>query len=120
MLSVLMRVARVSLINNANIRIQNVSERLKDSLSGKGIDLVLDGSGFPAIEFPEKEGDLLRNEEFITLVKVLVSEGVAFCRDYKQMFPPSYVVEELKSRGVINQEIVTCGFNGTDWVYEAS
>lgn len=115
-----MNVARVSLIGKGYIRILNVSVSLKESLSSKGLEVVPDGHGFPAIEFTEKEGSLLSNEEFVSIVKLLVSEGVAFCRDFKQMYPPSYVVEELRKCEKIPQDIVTCGFNGKEWVYETA
>lgn len=84
----------------------------------KGISIVPDGLGFPAIEFKANDKSLLENDEFIELVKILVIEGVAFCRDYKEAFPPSYAVEELKNSGFISDKITICGYDGKKWLYE--
>ena len=113
-----MIMTRVPLILNDRVRLVNLTARLRDLLAENGFEVVPDGNGHPSVKFEDTDTDLLENKSLVSVLVFLAEHGVAFSRDFKQTYPPSYAMQEIRAKGLYNGKIIGCGFNGKEWVYE--
>jgi hypothetical protein len=113
-----MAITRVPLILEDKVRLINLTADLRDKLIAAGFEVIPDGYGYPSVKYEPVKENITLNQSLISLLSYLAGQGVAFERDHKQAYPPSYAIQHLREHGLYKGEIIICGFNGSDWEYE--
>ena len=111
-------VTKVTLIMDCNVRLKDLTSSLRDKLLMEGFEVVPDGHGNPSIKFDLEPKPVLENQSLIKVISFLANNGVAFSRDYTQMYSPAYTIELLRNNNFYKGNIILCGYNGEEWVYE--
>ena len=93
------------------IRIEYLSEEIRDKIIKLGLSIEKDKSNRDAIPF-KNEGDLHTNQDFINIFSLLNKAGIAFGEDYKQMYSPAESMRTLQSQGKITAPFTSIAWKG--------
>ena len=106
----------VSIILGDAVRVRRADRGLEDFLRDEGYQLRPSQEGLEVLYTPSGGGGDLKNEELIALLRLLAARGVAFARDYKQLWSPAAVVSELIEAGTSFDDPKAAGFDGSVWL----
>jgi hypothetical protein len=91
---------------------------LQTACAREGFRLVRDESNYLCIRFEPEPAHLRENQSAIRALQFLVTQGVAFARDYKHTYDPASSFDYLREVGLIAGSVLTCSFDGKHWHFE--